>query len=75
MKMPRNLGPRDVESAIGRDGWVQIGQSGSHRQYKHPTKRQKVTIPFGSGTIYIGTLLNILKQAELTKDDFMGLLK
>jgi predicted RNA binding protein YcfA (HicA-like mRNA interferase family) len=30
---------------IEADGWYQVSQRGSHRQYKHPTKKGRVTIP------------------------------
>lgn len=30
---------------IEDDGWYFAGQEGSHRQYKHPTKKGRVTIP------------------------------
>jgi len=30
---------------IERDGWEQVRQKGSHRQFQHPTKRGKVTVP------------------------------
>ena len=26
------------------DGWVKVHQIGSHRQFKHPTKKGKVTV-------------------------------
>jgi predicted RNA binding protein YcfA (HicA-like mRNA interferase family) len=26
------------------DGWYQVTQKGSHRQFKHPTKKGRVTI-------------------------------
>lgn len=26
------------------DGWVKVHQVGSHRQFKHPTKKGKVTV-------------------------------
>lgn len=35
---------RDAIRRVERDGWVLVRQQGSHRQYKHPTKRGTVTI-------------------------------
>ena len=37
---------KDMEKLILADGWVLKGIVGSHRQYTHPTKSGKVTIPF-----------------------------
>ena len=51
---------------IESDGWFLINQTGSHRQYKHPTKSGRVTIPGKlSGDLMPGTANSILKQAGL----------
>ena len=34
----------DAIRMIERDGWRLVTQEGSHRQYKHPDKRGRVTI-------------------------------
>lgn len=41
--------PREMERIILADGWVFKEQQGSHRQYAHPIKPGKVTIPFHKG--------------------------
>lgn len=56
---------RDVERLIQNDGWYLYKTVGSHRQYKHPSKDGKVTIPYHGGDIPKGTLNSILKQAGL----------
>lgn len=56
---------REIEKIIMADGWYFVKQVGSHRQYKHPTKPGKVTIPIHSGDLDIGTVNSILKQAGL----------
>jgi predicted RNA binding protein YcfA (HicA-like mRNA interferase family) len=38
---------------------------GSHQQFKHPTKKGKVTIPHPKKDLPIGTVHSILKQAGL----------
>lgn len=50
---------KDMERLIPY-GWV-----GSHRQYKHPTKKGKVTIPFHTKDLSKSTEQSILKQAGL----------
>ncbi|MGO9897869.1 MAG: type II toxin-antitoxin system HicA family toxin, partial [Bryobacteraceae bacterium] len=35
---------RDAIRLIERDGWRLVNQEGSHRQYKHPGKKGRVTI-------------------------------
>jgi predicted RNA binding protein YcfA (HicA-like mRNA interferase family) len=57
---------REVISLIEADGWYLIATKGSHRQYKHPTKKGRVTVPGNSGDdLKPGTLNSILKQAGL----------
>ncbi len=56
---------RELEKLILDDGWRLIKQVGSHRQYKHPNKTGKVTIPFHTGEVDKGTANSILKQAGL----------
>ena len=57
---------RDVIKRIENDGWQMIGQAGSHRQYKHPTKPGKVTIAGHPSTdLPPKTLKSILRQAGL----------
>ncbi|MBQ9765413.1 MAG: type II toxin-antitoxin system HicA family toxin [Lachnospiraceae bacterium] len=61
--MPKK--PIEMERIILADGWVLDSQHGSHRQYKHPSKPGKVTIPFHGKDIPKGTENSILKQAGL----------
>lgn len=57
--------PRQIEKIILADGWVLKSQTGSHRQYIHPSKPGKVTIPFHSKDVPKGTENSIWKQAGL----------
>jgi predicted RNA binding protein YcfA (HicA-like mRNA interferase family) len=36
---------RDIIRMVEQGGWFQVAQAGSHRQYKHPTKSGRVTVP------------------------------
>ena len=58
---------RDVIKMIKNDGWILIRHKGSHRQYKHETKKGLVTIANHkmSDEIAPGTFNSILKQAQL----------
>lgn len=33
-----------ILAALEADGWIKTAQKGSHRQYKHPLKKGKVTV-------------------------------
>lgn len=57
---------RDVIHLIESDGWFQVRQRGSHRQFKHPTKPGLVTVAGKPGEEFApGTLNSVLKQAGL----------
>jgi predicted RNA binding protein YcfA (HicA-like mRNA interferase family) len=47
---------------IENDGWSLHSQKGSHRQYKHPKKAGRVTIPG-----HPKTLASVVKQAQLER--------
>ena len=57
---------RDLIRLLENDGWYMARTKGSHRQFKHLTKRGTVTVA-GQPNIDIpqGTLNSILKQAGL----------
>jgi predicted RNA binding protein YcfA (HicA-like mRNA interferase family) len=57
---------RDILRLIHDDGWYQVAQRGSHRQFKHPTKPGRVTIAgHPSEEMDEGTRKSIFKQAGL----------
>ena len=59
---------RDVLRLLADDGWVQVAQKGSHRQFRHSTKPGKVTVPGKlSDEVPGGTLSSIYRQAGLEK--------
>jgi predicted RNA binding protein YcfA (HicA-like mRNA interferase family) len=63
--------PTKVQELIARleaDGWYQVRQKGSHRQYHHTSKAGTVTVA-GKPSVEVppGTLSSILKQAGLKK--------
>jgi predicted RNA binding protein YcfA (HicA-like mRNA interferase family) len=61
---------RDLVRLVEADGWYLVGQSGSHRQFKHPTKRGRVTIA-GKLSVELPpkTERTILRQAGLWKGE------
>jgi predicted RNA binding protein YcfA (HicA-like mRNA interferase family) len=54
---------RDVIQQLQKDGWYEVNQAGSHKQFKHMVKKGRVTVPHPSRDIPIGTLKSIEKQA------------
>ncbi|HEV8610268.1 MAG TPA: type II toxin-antitoxin system HicA family toxin [Thermoanaerobaculia bacterium] len=57
---------REVVRLIEADGWYLVRTRGSHRQFRHPDKPGRVTVP-GHPNHHLapGTLRSILKQAGL----------
>jgi predicted RNA binding protein YcfA (HicA-like mRNA interferase family) len=56
---------RDLIKQLLKDGWYEMNQVGSHEQFKHSTKKDRVTVPHPSRDIPIGTLKSIEKQAGI----------
>ena len=57
---------REVVKLLEADGWSLARTRGSHRQYKHPTKKGRVTIPGKpSRELYPELERSILRQAGL----------
>jgi predicted RNA binding protein YcfA (HicA-like mRNA interferase family) len=57
---------RDIIKIIEQDGWFMIRRKGSHRQFKHNTKKGVVTIAGHlNNELAKGTINSILKQAGL----------
>jgi predicted RNA binding protein YcfA (HicA-like mRNA interferase family) len=55
-----------VLSLLNASGWQLVATKGSHRQFKHPAKLGRVTVPGKpSDDLAPGTLNSILKQAGL----------
>jgi predicted RNA binding protein YcfA (HicA-like mRNA interferase family) len=52
---------RTVIGKIEAAGWAEVSQEGSHKQFKHPTKPGRVTVPHPVKDIKIGTLKSIEK--------------
>ena len=60
---------RDVLALLEEDGWKLVATLGSHRQFKHGTKKGRVTVAGKPGDdLASGTLRSILKQAQLGGD-------
>lgn len=58
---------KEILKILKKDGWFEVRQKGSHKQFKHPLKKGIVTVSFHklSDELASGTLNSILKQAKL----------
>jgi len=67
--------PRQVINALLRGGFYLHHQTGSHARLIHETRSDlKVTVPVHSKDIPKGTLKRIIRQADLTVEEFLQLL-
>jgi predicted RNA binding protein YcfA (HicA-like mRNA interferase family) len=54
---------RDVIRSLIKDGWYEVGQTGSHKHFKHPVKKGKVTVPHPRRDLPVKTLKSIERQS------------
>jgi len=58
----------EILRLLNDEGWNLVVTRGSHRQFKHPSKRGRVTVPGKpSDELAPGTLNSIRKQAGFKK--------
>ncbi len=56
---------REVIQLLLEDGWYLVNTVGSHHQYKHPTKKGRVTVKHPDKDIPLPTLRSIERQSGL----------
>lgn len=59
------MSSREVIKRVKEDGWYEVNHEGSHKQFKHPTKKGRITVPHPKRDIPIETLKSIEKQAGI----------
>jgi predicted RNA binding protein YcfA (HicA-like mRNA interferase family) len=59
------MNSREIIRRLQQDGWFEVAHVGSHKQFKHPTKPGRVTVPTPRKDIPPGTLRSIEKQSGL----------
>ncbi|MBQ9522161.1 MAG: type II toxin-antitoxin system HicA family toxin [Oscillospiraceae bacterium] len=64
----KSYSSREVIRKLYDDGWYEVAGDGDHRNFKHPTKPGKVTVPHPRKDIPRRTLNSIAKQAGITFD-------
>ena len=75
MKRLPTLTPKKVAQVLERRGFVLQRVKGSHHCYKYPSKPElKVVVPFHAKDIKRPLLYAIIKQADMTVEEFLDLL-
>lgn len=64
-KLPQ-IKPRELEALLLKNGFRFVRQKGSHKLYEKDA--YKVTVPFHNKPLKKGTLNNILKQVNISRN-------
>jgi predicted RNA binding protein YcfA (HicA-like mRNA interferase family) len=59
------MSSREVIKQLLKNGWFEVAQVGSHKQFKHASKVGRVTVPHPKRDLPVGTLKSIEKQAGI----------
>ncbi len=61
----KSYSSREVIQLLKADGWYEVNVEGSHRQYKHPSKKGRTTVKHPDKDIPRKTLDSIERQSGL----------
>jgi mRNA interferase HicA len=74
-RLPR-VTASELIRVLEKRGFVFTRERGSHRIYFHAETHRRVTVAFHRGRVIPpGTLLNILKEAGIERDELVDLLR
>ena len=71
-KLP-SLTPQKIIKVLEKKGFVLDRIKGSHHIYYHPETKRRVVVPLHKRDLPRGTLLEILKQAGINKEELKDL--
>ena len=72
-KLP-SLTPDKIVKVLERKGFVLDRMKGSHRIYFHPETKRRVVVPFHKRDLPKGTVMEILRQAGISREELKDLL-
>lgn len=61
----KSYSSREVIKLLKEDGWYEVNCVGDHHQFKHPTKKGRVTVTHPVKDIPTKTVQSISKQSGL----------
>lgn len=73
-KLP-SLRPKEVVKILEKIGYIEERQTGSHKHFKKQGAPGIVTVSMHNADIKTRTLRSIIRQANLTVEEFINLLK
>lgn len=66
--------PREMVAALKRAGFEEFHQKGSHLYLFHPSKKLTTTVPLHPGDLDRGLMKKILRQADISEEEFRSFL-
>jgi predicted RNA binding protein YcfA (HicA-like mRNA interferase family) len=72
-KLP-NLTPEKIIAILQSRGFVLDRIKGSHHIFYHPETKRRAVVPVHRKDLPVGTLIEILKQAGIERDELRDLL-
>jgi len=61
----KSYSSRQIISMLKSDGWYKVNSEGSHHQFKHPTKKGRVTVKHPEKDLDIELIKSIERQSGL----------
>lgn len=60
-----SISSRDIIKKLIKDGWYEVNCVGDHHQFKHSTKKGRVTVTHPVKDVPLPTVKSIEKQSEV----------
>jgi len=74
MKLPA-IKPKQLVKVLEKKGCIFKRQTGSHRIFYYPEKQKIITVPIHAKELKKGLLHSIVKELDLSVEEFIELLK
>ena len=69
-KLP-NVTPKQLGALLEKLGFQLDHTTGSHFVFYHPKTKRRAVVPYHTKELPKGTVMNILREAGITKDDLV----
>lgn len=69
-----NLTSKDIIKILEQNGFRLDHTTGSHFIFYHPETKTRVVVPYHTKDLPKGTLISILKQANISRNEIINLL-
>lgn len=69
-KLP-SLKPKKIIRKLKKLGFIEDHTTGSHIIFYHPKTKKRAVVPYHLKDLPLGTLLSLLREAGVDKEDFL----